>query len=266
MLKREYKQELLRKYALSQGDDLLLARLLDKVEARQRSGTPQSTRFLTQRDLLCCLPMLKELGERYVLWGGYEGAERLCLILPGDWQEDEDVKGGSACPVAVLRASYRGDVSLSHRDFLGALMGMGVERETVGDILPRAGSCDIAVLRELLPFLLSGFDQAGRTRLTLEEVDAAEPIEAQFRIIRDTLASLRLDALVGSGFSLAREKAAEAIRAGKVTLNSLECLKPDKAVQEGAKVSLRGMGKIELVSVGSVSRKNRTIVEIKRYI
>ena len=252
------------KIAHTPEDRVLLAKLWDKISAGMRRNIMANTCFLSPRELEMARYLFGD-EPGLMTFGGYEDAERKMLVYLPDYLDEESLylEGG---PLCCLRATFFEEDRLTHRDFLGALMGMGVERETVGDILPREGSCDIAVLRELLPFLLSSFDQAGRARLSLEEVEFAEPIEAQFRLIRDTLASLRLDALVGAGFSLAREKAAEAIRAGRVTLNNLECLKPDKPVQEGAKVSLRGMGKIELVSVGGVSRKNRTVVEIKRYI
>ena len=77
---------------------------------------------------------------------------------------------------------------------------------------------------------------------------------------------LRLDAVVGCGFGLAREKAASAIRAGKVAVNGLECLKPDKSAEAGDRISLRGLGKMELSEVGGLSRKGRTQIVIKRFI
>lgn len=254
------------KYARSAGDDLLLAKLLDKYEAFQRGGTPQSTRFLTPRDLTCCIPLLQELGARYVLWGGYPEAERVTLTLPSDWQKEEELTRGPACPVAVLRASFRSEVPMSHRDFLGALMGLGVERDVIGDIIPRETFCDIVVLRELREFMLRDFDQAGRVKLKLQEIDQAEPADAAYRLIRGTVASLRLDAVVGEGFSLAREKAATAIRTGRVAVDGVECLKGDKFVSQGARITLRGLGKIELSAIGGLSKKGRTAIEIKRYI
>ena len=107
---------------------------------------------------------------------------------------------------------------------------------------------------------------AGRVSLSLLEIPEAEAREAEFRILRDTVASLRLDAVVGCGFGLAREKAASAIRTGKVAVGGMECLKPDKLVEAGSRISLRGLGKMELSEVGGLSRKGRIQIVIKRYI
>ncbi len=266
MLQREYRRELLQKYARSSEDDALLARLLDKYEAWQRTGLMQVGRFLSERDRLCCEPVWRELGVTPVFWGGYPEAERVMAILPADWQDEEAVTHGEDSPVTVFRASFRAEEPLSHRDFLGALMGLGVERDTVGDIIPRDDTCDIIVTKEVSSYILQNLTSAGRTALRLEIIPEAEAKPAEFRIIRDTVASLRLDAVVGSGFSLAREKAASAIRTGKVSVNGLECLKPDKAVEAGTRISLRGLGKIELSEVGGLSRKGRTTIVIKRFI
>ena len=267
MLNREYRRELIRKYARSPEDDELLARILDKTDIWQRSGRTQVTRFLTERDRLCCAPVLRELGaDESFFWGGYPEAERTVLILPAEWQNQEGLLYGADRPVCVLRAVWKSGEELSHRDFLGALMGLGIEREMIGDILPREKACDLILVREIVPYVLQNLETAGRTALSLAEVNEPEAGEARFRLIKDTVASLRLDAIVGSGFSLAREKAASAIRSGKVSLDGLECLKPDKPVEKGNRISLRGLGKIQLTEIGGQSRKGRTIVEIKRFI
>ncbi|MBR3555918.1 MAG: RNA-binding protein [Oscillospiraceae bacterium] len=266
MLNREYRAELIRKYARSPEDDELLARLLDKADIHERSGMMQHSRFLSERDRLCCEPVLRVLGKEAVFWGGYPEAERTVLIFPAEWQEPEDVVQSGTGPVAVLRASFRAEESLSHRDFLGALMGLGIERDLVGDIIPRPGSCDIVLLREIIPYVLQNLTSAGRASLSLSEIPEAEAREAEFRILRDTVASLRLDAIVGCGFGLAREKAAAAIRAGKVAVGGMECLKPDKLVDAGNRISLRGLGKMELSEVGGLSRKGRIQIVVKRYI
>jgi len=258
--------EIIRKYARSAEDDGLLARLLDKIEIHERNGLTQHTRFLSERDRLCCEPVLRELSASAVFWGGYTEAERTVVIFPSEWQDPNTVRLGIDSPVSVIRASFRSEDTPGHRDFLGALMGLGIERDMIGDIIPRPGSCDIVLLREILPYVLQNLKSAGRTFLTLEEIPEAEARDAEFRILRDTVASLRLDAIVGCGFSLAREKASAAIRSGKVFLNGIECLKPDRPVEEGARITFRGSGKMELSETGGLSRKGRIQIVIKRFI
>ena len=267
MLNREFRNELIKRYARSPEDDSLLARILDKVDMWQRDGRTQFTRFLSERDRLCCAPVLRALGaDDAFFWGGYPEADRSLLILPSEWEDKETLCSVSTGPIVVIRAAWKSGEDLSHRDFLGALTGLGIERELIGDILPKEGRCDILILRKIVPYVMQNLTSAGKATLALAEADELETGEARYRLIKDTVASLRLDAVVGSGFSLAREKAAAAIRTGKVSLNGVECLKPDKAVEAGSKISLRGLGKIVLTEAGGQSRKGRTIVVIKRYI
>jgi len=147
------------------------------------------------------------------------------LIFLPDYLGAENITDEDINPLACIRAKYSSHDSLTHRDFLGALLGTGVKREMIGDILVNEGSCDIVVLKEILPYLETSFSSAGRTRLEvsvipLEQVNVPE---AKFKTINDTVASLRLDSIVSSGFSLSREKAAEAVRAGRVGLAAVKC-------------------------------------------
>jgi RNA-binding protein YlmH len=171
-------------------------------------------------------------------------------------------------PVVCLRAAfYHGDTP-SHRDFLGALMGAGIRRETVGDICVGTESCDFFVTEEIAPYIEQSFTSAGRShvrisRILLSEASIPEP---EVKEIKDTLASLRLDSVISSGFRIGRSLAAQYVTQGKAAINGLPCEKPDKAVAEGAKVSVRGLGKMQLVSVNGKTKKDRISVTIHRYV
>ena len=89
---------------------------------------------------------------------------------------------------------------------------------------------------------------------------------AEVKVIRDTLASLRLDSVIASGFRIGRSLAGQYIAAGKAAIDGLPCEKPDKAVAEGAKISVRGLGKIQLAAVGGKTKKDRISVVIHRYV
>ena len=199
--------------------------------------------------------------------GGYEGAERQMLVYLPDYL-DESALTEEDSPLVCLRAEfYEGDTP-THRDFLGALMGAGIARETVGDICVGKGSCDFFVTDEIAPYLLQNFFSAGRTKLRLVQIplqDVQVP-EPEVKEIRDTLASLRLDSVISSGFRVGRSQAAQYVTSGRVAIDGLPCEKPDKAVTEGVKISVRGLGKIKLKSVNGQTKKGRISVVIHRYV
>ncbi len=254
------------KIAQTPEDKVLLAKVWDKINAGMRKNIMTSTAFLSPREL----EMTRYLfGQQPGLcaFGGYEDAERKMLVFLPDYL-DETVLLDEDSPVVCLRATFYESDSPSHRDFLGALMGAGIARETVGDICVGKSSCDFLVTREIAPYILQNFTGAGRTKLHLSQVPLSEidiP-EAQTRQIKDTVASLRLDSVISSGFRIGRSAAAQYVTSGRAAIDGLPCEKPDRAVEEGAKISVRGLGKIRLTTVNGQTKKGRISVVIDRYV
>ena len=252
------------KIAKTPQDKLLLSKLWDKVQAGLRKNIPISTCFLSPYEQEMSRYLFGQL-EGLHTFGGYPDAERKMLVFLPDYLEDAlNTEAGLVC----LRASFYENDTPSHRDFLGALMGLGIARETIGDILVGNDSCDFFVTTEIAPYLLQNFTSAGRVKLHLKEIslDELATVQPQTKEIRDTLASLRLDSVISSGFRIGRSQAADYISSGRAAINGLPCEKPDKSVTEGMKISVRGLGKILLRSVGGQTKKGRISVVIDRYI
>ena len=234
------KQTRIDRVAQTPEDRILFARLYEKLTGAERRSIVGVTCFLAPREQVLLRRMLPDLPLTF--FGGYEGAERtLCCYLPE--YLDETWLLSEESPVAAVRATYYEKDTLTHRDFLGSLMGLGIKRETVGDICVAPGRCDILITREILPYVLDNLTSAGRTKLSTEEIPlaAVHPPRQTVKERRDTVASLRLDALGGSGFGLSRGKAADLIAAGRVSMDYLPCLKGDKLVEPGSKISVLGM-------------------------
>lgn len=254
------------KIAHTQEDRLLLAKLWDKISGGMRRDIPANTCFLSPREQEMALYLF---GKDPCLhfFGGYEEAERKTLCYVPTYLEAESLMGEGS-PVVCIRATYFAADDLSHRDFLGALMGAGIGRETVGDICVGKGSCDFFVTAEVAPYILQSFDSAAHTRLHLEAVslgDANIP-EPEVKVIGDTLASLRLDSVISSGFRIGRSLASQYVAAGKAAINGFPCQKSDKAVSQGDKVSVRGLGKLQLAEVRGQTKKGRISVRIHRFV
>lgn len=254
------------KIAQTSEDRLLLAKLWDKINAGIRKNIPSNTGFLSPREQELARYLFGEPEGLYA-FGGWEEAERKMLVYLPEYLT-EDALWEEDGPCACLRATFFQGDSLSHRDFLGALMAAGIARETLGDICVGKGSCDFFVTSEITPYILQNFTSAGRTKLRLERIplkEAAIP-EPEVKEIRDTLASLRLDSVIASGFRIGRSLAAQYVSAGKAAIDGLPCEKPDKAVTEGMKISVRGLGKLRLAAVNGKTKKDRISVVIHRYV
>lgn len=254
------------KIAHTPEDKVLLAKVWDKINAGFHREIMASTCFLSARELDMTRYLFGDV-PGLTAFGGYPEAERQMLIYLPEYLDESALMEGDS-PIVCLRATfYEGD-SPSHRDFLGALMGTGIARESVGDICVSKGSCDFFVTTEIAPYILQSFTSAGRTKLHLERIalqDVCVP-EPEVRQIKDTVSSLRLDSVISSGFRIGRSAAAQYVTAGKAAIDGLPCEKPDKQVSEGAKISVRGLGKIKLKTVNGLTKKGRISVVIDRYI
>ena len=259
------KREQIARMAQTKEDEILLARVYERITSAAARNIPAATAFLSKREQMLAAELLR--GQDFVFFGGPAMAEReVCCYVPE--YLDESWLTGDEGPIAAVRAVYFAGDTLTHRDFLGALMGCGVKRETIGDIYVAEGRCDFLVTREVLPYLLQNFLSAGRTKLHVERIvvpDVSVP-EQKVRQIRDTVPSLRLDGIVSSGFSISRGKAADYISAGKCELNYTPCVKGDKQTTEGDVITVRGLGKIRLDTIGSNTKKGRIGVEITRFL
>ncbi len=285
-------------------DKLILAQAEDRIEQCRAYDMLTHTGFLDARQQsLARRAFGVRQGEVQLLYyGGYEDADRVILTALPYYMSDTLVEGSlyqanrgtaadnkatgneyadpdaAAAPVrellTVIRATApkgshasRSGRALSHSDYLGALMGLGIKRTVVGDILVREDGADIIVLTEIADFIMQTFASAGRSHLSLERL----PIEAliipahETHEIHDTVASLRLDALLAAAFRMPRGKAADAIRQGLVFVDHLEATKSDMPVEEGAELVIRHKGKAILSEVGGRSRKDRINVTFTKY-
>lgn len=242
----------------------MLAAIEDKRRQCEERSMTTHTGFLDMRQAAEAANVLR--GDSYAhIWGGYDDAERrICLFLP-EYMSFDDIKNGEDCPLRVLRVTLpkMGGGSLSHRDYLGSLLALGVDRSIAGDILVRSDGADIIVLEAMADYLQRNFAGAGRTVFSKTEILPLEELNQGNQETydkRDTVASLRLDSLVASAFNLSRGKAQEAIHQGLVSVNSFPAEKPDMQLEEGSKLVLRGMGKAILTTVGGTTRKDRIAI------
>ena len=282
-------------------DELLIARLEDKIDQAADKYMLTAGDFLDmhQRKIAEDYCKSRKLPVRYIFYGGYADAERCMPVFLPDYIELQaggaagatgESTGGAAGEnvtgtamqipeeiaelLSVVRVTApKGGRILTHRDYLGSLLALGLDREVTGDILVRGpdaktgGGADIIVETGVAEFIEMNYNKAGHTNLTVEILPIGALDTGLVNIVkkRDTVASLRLDNIVSSAFAVSRSKAAEAIRRGIVSVNSVECLKVDRIIEEGDRVTLRGKGKIALAEVGGKSRKDRIIVTFNLY-
>ena len=263
------KHTLISSIAQSPEDTLLLAKIYDRLSAGERRNIPSFTSFLTGREQRMAKELIHRAGlSDMQLFGGVPGAERQVMGYVPDYYDPQEFLLSDEGPIAALRAHISAYDHLDHRDFLGGILAQGIRREVLGDIFVGEDSCDFLVLREMRGYLLQNLCAVGRARVRLEEISISDiqVPQQKTKVIRDTVASLRLDSVMASGFSMGRSKAQSYISAGKVQVDHLPVTKADFEVKEGSVISARGLGKMKVTQVGGLTKKGRQSITAERYL
>ena len=242
--------------------NLLAPRVRDAVRLCETSSMPRFIGFLTAEEAAEAVGAIRGLNCKYELFGGYDNAERVFFGVFPDWCEDKS----SFWPIEAVTFTFRGQDKLSHRDFLGALMSLGITRETVGDILIEEGRAVVFLNRDILSAVLDGIEKIGRVGVTLK-VGFIEPLPGASLMteITETVASMRLDSVVAALLKTSRSRAVALIEEGLVSLNSIATAKTTRIVNSGDKLTVRGYGKFIIESAKDRTKKDRIVLIAKKY-
>lgn len=238
----------------------LIKRAEDLSERCERSCSLTASSFLTPAEGYQLQNWAKYRADcRMLLHGGVEGAERQCAFFLPFYMEREQFEPEEHFRCVKVTAGFG---QPGHRDYMGAVLGLGIKREWVGDIILEDGTAYVVCLPTVAEHLLASLDKVGRYGVKTQPIELSKvPVpKREVKEVAFSVKSLRLDAVVGGMFNVSRTQAAEAVAAGLVSLNYSECLKPDAAVKEGDIISLRGKGKGTVANMGGVSKKGRLFV------
>ena len=242
---------------------ILLAHMEDIARKAVKTGCAAS-RFLTPAEAQGVSERFKNNGSVSVFFdGGISEAERVrAVFLNPDWGTLN--RSELFC---ALKIEWRAKDTLTHRDILGALMSLGIKRDTLGDLVCEGHSASLICLPELAGYIAESISKAGRVGVIVSQISLNElPSKREDLVVKtDSVASLRLDVVLCSAFGLSRSKALELLAAGRVSLNHKQCLQPAKEVEEGALLSVRGLGRVKLLEVGGMSRKGKLFVRLGLY-
>ncbi len=242
----------------------LPARINDAVLLVQRRGCPKYIGFLNEQEASVALSCLRgAVGVAYRLWAGYPEGERNILgIFPQEWEIDT-----AAFPIVPVSFTYRTQDQLSHRDFLGALMALGIERDTVGDIVVGNGQTTVFLHQNIADYCFSQITKIGSVGVTAKIADVTEfSFSPRFEEKSATIASARLDNVVGALCNASRSRAMQWIEGGFVALDGIITTKSTKQVSVNCKLSIRGHGKFVITAIDQKTRKGRLVLAYKKYV
>ncbi len=248
--------------------ELLLSLIDDKLRKCEDGYMLTHTSFLSPGERSAAMAHVRSRYPNHVFWGGYPDAERTVLFLLPEYMEKENfLLEEEDNPLCVVRCRTTSSRPLTHRDYLGSLLGLGLERDVIGDILVHENGADIIASKSISDYLLANFTKAASASLKVS-VDTIQNLEAPkitTELIRESVASLRLDNMLSAVFNVSRGDASDAIARGMVFVNDTEAAKPDARINEGDKLVLRGKGKAYFRELGGTTRKGRLSVLFEIY-
>ena len=275
---------------ISAGDTIIHAAELED----RCSYAPEISCFLTPAEQMCLWHKVR-FPQRLFFWGGYSGAERRAAVFLPDWAADQLQSGkaagwndtgrealfrglifGTDAPfddipekIALLQIDGSGHGALSHRNILGALMALGITRQSVGDICVLSDiSAVAAVTGKLSGYICENLTSAGsdKVQARIAENPAAFAFERKFEKLSVTVASMRLDGIVSAVTGLSRAKSAEHIAAGLVQISGISVTECSAEASVGETITVRGYGKFLIDSESGLTRKSRIRLNINKYV
>lgn len=236
--------------------ELCKAKILDKIKIYEKSGEIVSTLFLNPSEIV----EHGSIYEKYLhtLQGGFEEAERKLLIIGADDVNILDY-------ISIIEVVS--NKPLGHRDVLGSVLGTGVKRDVIGDIVIKDNVANIYATKDISKYLIQNLDKIGKEKVKVRiiDIDNRLPYEVKTKLLKTTVASLRLDAAIASCYGISREVSSELIKNLKVNLNYKEVSNASKPIKQGDLISVKGYGRFELSEVLGETRKDRIRVVFNVY-
>lgn len=269
----------------SDKDKLILCkRFIELARMAEYKYMNTFTSFLTLNEVSLFYQTLKEMPDvAYSMFGGTMEAERKIICFHGEAyavehaphttnrnervltiHEYQDIYPIQCIHITPLNQKFSDD--LSHRDFLGAIMNLGIERSKIGDILLKENEGYVFCDDVISDYIVDSLVKIKHTNVKGEVIIPTElQIQPNFIEIQGTVTSIRLDAVISTAFKTSRSQITGYIEGGKVFVNGKETLSNSYILKDNDVVSVRGMGKFIFVGTSYQTKKGRYSIQIKRY-
>lgn len=244
----------------------LLVKILDKVEVVLKNHDTKITDFLNPYELKAATDILNAFQDiRWIAVGGYDEAERKILIIFQDYLPTEAIN----IPLAILEVEVTTKTNpLNHRDYLGALLSLGIKREKVGDIIVSQETCYIILQEDFKDYVLFQLNQVKNVSVNVKETELEElkSLSGNYKEISGTVASLRLDSIVSLGFRIPRSEAQMLISKEKVYINWGIANKNFYEIHAGDVISVRGKGRAIVDDIQGITKSGRIHIKLRKPI
>lgn len=238
-----------------------IRQILDKIEIVLNNHIIQFTDFLDPYEVYLAKSVLNRFIDlEYIIEGGFESSERKIIIIYPEYIFKEDID----IPITSLKIN--GDLrDINHKDYLGSLLSLGIQRNKIGDILVYEHYAIVLVKKEISNYIIYNLDKVRNINVetSLHTLNSIEPPNYKYKEINKFLTSLRLDVIISATFNISRKESINIIKAGNIKVNWENVKKPSKEVEEKDLISVKGFGRFTLNEIKGRSKSNRIICIIR---
>ena len=256
-------------------NQLFVNRLIELSRLSYNKGVVIFSDFLNMYELnmMHCIPKGDYYSKTFA-FGGYVGNERQMVAFYQDAfylaKNETPSHVNLPFPYAILKIvplNLKFSEKLTHRDFLGAILNLGIDRSKIGDIIVNEESTYVFAHNTLVDFISNNLTRVRNTMVTIDEVPKEQfTYTPRYSEIKGTVASLRLDAILSLAFSSSRSKLTGLIEGGKVFVNGKLTLSNSHKLKENDTISVRGLGKFKYIGINNTTKKNRYLICVHKYI
>ena len=264
-------REILNEYR-DKDDKLLLAQILDKIELCENKNKIEYTDFLDMAQSELVQKFINKIKiENYLIYGGFEEAERKMFVIYPEKFNIDVVKKNLSNIVQIIRIQLPDDLKgkYTHREYLGAVIKLGVKREKVGDIIVDNDGADIIIDKDISKFLeqnLGELTRFSKSTITVENIEKLRPVHIKKEELEIIVSSLRLDNIISELARCSRNKALDIINMERVFINFQNETKKTKQIKVGDMITIRGKGRFYIKEIIGQTKSGRMIIKIEKFV
>ena len=257
-----YNKEELLKNVADADEKVFYAKCLDKAAVTAKKHIPSFTAFFDPFKLGKFIKIIGHTDMQVIPYGGFEESERKMLGFFPEYYEWQTAD----FPIAAVEIAFtRFSKTLTHRDFLGSVLGLGIPREKVGDIAIEDERAVVFAETSIADYIAANLEYVGHTKVKTKLLDDYTPPVKQAVEKKITVASLRLDAVLGGCFNMSRTKITDLVKGEKAYINWIGTDSPSKQITEGDVITLRGSGRVCVKEINGRTKKDRILITVEIY-
>lgn len=237
--------------------------IIDKANSCLKNYDVKHSDFFNPYEIKNAIDILNSDKDiKYTIDGGYDEAERSVIFMYPFYMEYEDIE--NTLRFIQIEGNFKFK-SISHKDYLGSLMNLGIKREKVGDIIIHENFCQVIVSADICDFIIMNLEKVSRNNVKVKEISKNEIKynAPNYKDISFTATSSRLDCVISGVYNISRQESMKFINGEKVQVNYEKITSPSKEVKDNSLISVRGKGRVKVVNIGELTKKGKIKIQAK---